>query len=108
MKCTPKRIFSYLIIFFYQIGPVIDPKMRNLQEIMGFLLKNLLYLNLYALIKLCNTQNTPKCVENCSDDQLSYICSSTYYQFFCNLDYSSENSVFLVRYGTNSLVRPCA
>ena len=40
------------------------------------------------------TQNTPKCVENCSDDQLSYICSSTYYQFFCNLDYNSENSVF--------------
>ena len=32
------------------------------------------------------TQNTLKCVENCSDDQLSYICSSTYYQFFCNLD----------------------
>ena len=40
------------------------------------------------------TQNTPKCVENCSGDQLSYICSSTYYQFFCNLDYNSENSVF--------------
>ena len=40
------------------------------------------------------TQNTPKYVENCSDDQLSYICSSTYYQFFCNLDYNSENSVF--------------
>ena len=40
------------------------------------------------------TQNTPKCVENCSDDQLLYICSSTYYQFFCNLDYNSENGVF--------------
>ena len=40
------------------------------------------------------TQNTPKCVENCSDDQLSYIYWSTYYQFFCNLDYNSENSVF--------------
>ena len=54
------------------------------------------------------TQNTPKCVENCSDAQLSYICSSTYYQFFCNLDYNSENSVFLVRYRTNSRVRLCA
>ena len=64
--------------------------MRNLQEIIEFLLKIQLYLNLYALIKT----NTPKCVENCSDDQLSYICSSTYYQFFCNLDYNSENSVF--------------
>ena len=40
------------------------------------------------------TQNTPKCVENCSDDQLSYIYLSTYYQFSCNLDYNSENSVF--------------
>ena len=37
-------------MFFYQIGPVIDPKMRNLQEIIGFLLKIQLYLNLYALI----------------------------------------------------------
>ena len=54
------------------------------------------------------TQNTPKCVENCSDNQLSYICLSTYFQFFCNIDYNSENSVFLVRYRTNSLVRPCA
>ena len=70
--------------------------MRNLQEIIGFLLKIQLYLNLYALIMTVQerTQNTPKCVENCSDDQLSYICSSTYYQFFCNLDYNSENTVF--------------
>ena len=76
--------------------------MRNLQEIMGFLLKIQLHLNLYALII---TQNTPKCVENCSDDQLSYIYLSNYYQFFCNLDHNYENSVFLVRYLTNSLVR---
>ena len=41
------------------------------------------------------TQNTPKCVENCSDDQLSYICLYNYYQFFCNLHYNSENSVFV-------------
>ena len=68
--------------------------MRNLQEIIGFLLKIQLYLNLYALIIRAITQNTPKCVENCSDDKLSYICSSTYYQFFCNLDYNPENSVF--------------
>ena len=40
------------------------------------------------------TQNTLKCVENCSDDQISYICSFNYYQFFCNLDHNSENSVF--------------
>ena len=36
-------------LYFYQIGPVIDPKMRKLQENIGFLLKNQLYLNLYAL-----------------------------------------------------------
>ena len=80
-------------LFFYQIGLVIDPNMRNLQEIIGFLLKIQLYLNLYAYDRVI-TQNTLKCVENCSDDQLSDICSSTYYQFFCNLDYKSENSVF--------------
>ena len=58
-------------LFFYQIGPVIDSKMRNLQEIIGFLLKIQLYLNLYALIMTVQeTQTTPKCVENCSDDQL--------------------------------------
>ena len=31
---------------------------------------------------------------NCSDDQLSYICSFTCYQFLCNLDFNSEKSVF--------------
>ena len=37
-------------LFFYQIGLVIDPKMRNLQEKIGCLLKIQLYLNLCALI----------------------------------------------------------
>ena len=46
------------------MGPVIDPKMRNLQELIGFLTKIQLYLNLYALIM---TQHAPKSVENCSD-----------------------------------------
>ena len=31
------------------MGPVIDPKMRNLQEIIRVLVKIQLYLNLYAL-----------------------------------------------------------
>ena len=83
--------------------------MRNLQEIIGFLLK---FSDIFKSVCFNNdraiTQNTPKCVENCSDSQLSYICSSTYYQFFCNLDYNSETSVFLVRYRTNSRVRLCA
>ena len=37
-------------MLFNEIGPVIDHKMRNLQEIMGFLLKIQLYLHLYVLI----------------------------------------------------------
>ena len=69
--------------------------MRNLQEIIGFLLKIQLYFKSVCFNNGCAiTQHTPKCVENCSDHQLSYICSSNYYQFFCNLDYNSENSVF--------------
>ena len=93
---SQENISIFNKLFFYQIGPVIDPKMRNLQEIMEFLLKIQIYFNLYALIIYDRviTQNTPKCVENCSDDQLSYICSSSYYQFFCNFDYNSENSAF--------------
>ena len=83
--------------------------MRNFQEIIGFLLKisaifkSVCFNNARAI-----TQNTPKCVENCSDDQLSYICLSTYYQFFCNLNYNSENSVFFGQIRANSRVRLCA
>ena len=42
MKCTPRPPREYLHIKKkknYEIGPVIDPKMRNLQEIIGSLLK---------------------------------------------------------------------
>ena len=72
----------------------------------NFVIFNSVYFNNDRVI----TQNTPKCVENCSDDQEIYdICSSNFYQFFCNLDYNSGNNVgFLVKYRTNSLVRPCA
>ena len=67
--------------------------MRNLQEIIGFLKNSVIFKSVCFNNDRAITQNTPKCVENCSDDQLSYICSSTYYQFFCNLNYNSENSV---------------
>ena len=40
------------------------------------------------------TQNTPKCVEIVLMIKYQNLCSSTYYQFFCNFDYNSENSVF--------------
>ena len=103
MKCSPKGIFLYLIFFFYQIGPVIDPKMRNLVK--NSVIFNPVCFNNDRAI----TQNTPKCVENCSYDQLLYIYSSTYYQFFCNLDYNSENSVFFGQIPqTNSSGRLCA
>ena len=50
------------------MGLVIDPKMRNLQEIIGFLTKIQLNVNLYALIMTeLITLHAPKCVENCSD-----------------------------------------
>ena len=49
------------------MGLVIDPKMRNLQEIIGFLTKIQFYLNLCFNNDRVITQHAPKCVENCSD-----------------------------------------
>ena len=51
------------------MGLVIDPKMRNLQEITGFLTKIQLYLNLYICFNNDRviTQHAPKYVEKCSD-----------------------------------------
>ena len=40
------------------------------------------------------TQHTPKCVENCSDNKVSYDCPSNSYQIFCNLGFNSKNSGF--------------
>ena len=46
------------------MGPMIDPKMRTLQEVIVFLQKNsYIYIEYDRVIK----HNTPKCVENCSD-----------------------------------------
>ena len=42
--------------------------MRNLQEMIGFLLKIQLYLNLCLNNDRVITQNTPKCVENCVEN----------------------------------------
>ena len=72
-------IFNKLF-FFYQIGPVIDPKMRNLQEIIGFFVKtSVIFKSVCFNNDRVITQNTPKCVENCFVDQLLYICLSNYY-----------------------------
>ena len=67
--------------------------MPNIQEISGFKKKSVIFKPVCFNNDRAITQNTLKCVENCSGDQLSYIYSSNYYQFFCNLDYNSENSV---------------
>ena len=49
--------------------------MRNLQKVIGFLLKNsVTFKSVCFNNDRAKTQNTPKCVENCSDDQLLYIC----------------------------------
>ena len=40
------------------------------------------------------TEHTPTCVENCSNTKVSYNCLSNFYQFFYNLGYNSENSVY--------------
>ena len=48
--------------------------MRNVQEIIGFLLKNsVIFKSVCFNNDRAITQNTPICVENCSDDQLSYM-----------------------------------
>ena len=40
------------------------------------------------------TEHTPKCVENCFDNEIPYNCLSSFYKIFCKLGYNSENSVF--------------
>ena len=52
------------------------------------------------------TQNTPKCVENCSDDQLSVRLLIT--SFSVTLIITLKTVCFLVRYRTNSRGRLCA
>ena len=43
--------------------------MRNLQEIIGFFVKNsVIFKSVCFNNDRAITQNTPKCVENCSDD----------------------------------------
>ena len=53
---------------FYQNGPVIDPKMCNLLEITGFLVKNsVIFKSVCFKNDRVITQHTPHCVENCSE-----------------------------------------
>ena len=56
-------------------------------------------------------QQTPKCVENCSDNKVSYNCPSNSYQIFCKLGYNSESSVIFqpqTNYFVLKLCIPCA
>ena len=57
------------------------------------------------------TQHTPKCVENCSDNNVSYNCPSNSYQIFCKLGYNSKNCVFSQPYANDFVLKwwfPCA
>ena len=54
------------------------------------------------------SQNTPKCVENCSDDQLSIFVRLLITSFSVTLIISLKTVCFLVRYRTNSRGRLCA
>ena len=50
------------------MGLVIDLKMCNLQEIIGFLTKkSVIYKSVCFNNDRVRTQHAPKCVENCSD-----------------------------------------
>ena len=49
------------------------------------------------IIDRVTTQHIPKCVENCSDNKVSYNCLTKFYQFLYKLGYNSENSVFSQR-----------
>ena len=55
-------------LLFYQMGPVIEPKMCNLREIIGFFGKNSVVFKSVCFKNDCViTQHTPNYVENCSE-----------------------------------------
>ena len=83
--------------------------MRNLQEIIGFLLKNsVIFKSVCFNNDRAITQNTPKCVENCSDVQLSILVRLLITSFSVTLIITLKTACFLVRYRTNSRGRLCA
>ena len=56
------------------MGPVIDPKMCNLQEIIGFLVKNsVIFKSVCFKTDRVITQHTPNYVENCSEHYNDHI-----------------------------------
>ena len=55
-------------LLFYRIGPVIDLKMCNLREIIGFFCKNsVIFKSVCFKNDRLITQHTPNGVENCSE-----------------------------------------
>ena len=60
MCVLQENISIFNNFFFYQIGPVIDPKMRNLQEIIGFFVKtSVIFKSVCFNNDPVITQNTP-------------------------------------------------
>ena len=83
--------------------------MRNLQETIGFFVKNpVIFQSVCFNSDRVITQNTLKCVENCSGDQLSIFVRLIIISFFVTLIITMKTVCFMVRYGTNPFVRPCA
>ena len=91
----------YNKLCLYERGHFTEPKMCSLWLKISISYNSYRYSFVIASvgfnINIVTTQHTPKCVENCSDNKVSYNCLSNFYQIFCKLGYNSENSVFLNR-----------
>ena len=85
----------------YEKGHVTEPEMCSLWLKISISYNYCRYFFVIAsvgfIIDRVTTQHTPKCVENCSDNKVSYNCLTNFYQFLYKLGYNSENSVFSQR-----------
>ena len=79
--------------------------MRNLQEIIGFLLKNsVIFKSVCFNNDRAITQNTLTCVENCSDINYHIFVCLLITRFSVTLIITLKTVCFLVRYVTNLLL----
>ena len=82
----------------YERGHFTEPEMCSIWQDKCILYNSCRYSFVIASVVFnidrVTTQHTPKCVENYSDNNVSYNCPSNSYQIFSKLGYNSENSVF--------------
>ena len=85
----------------YEKGHVTEPEMYSLWLKISISYNYCRYSFVIAsvgfIIDRVATQHTPKCVENCYDNKVSYNCLPNVYQFLYKLCYNSENSVYSQR-----------